>query len=194
LLYISFILIKNDSKFFIINYISEILGMSIFTENFLHELPEEIQKDIIKLSKIRKCNIIYTFYNEEICFINHLITTDINDKILNFTYTLKDIEYNIEDENHKYFHDKYLRIYYFKILNALQEYINEIVSNYSIDTIRKIMFHNKKNKEIEELFKDRYLIHYNKMERKKGCYIRGYYALTIGTAYCYKWKIQHCED
>jgi peptide deformylase len=56
--------------------------MSIFTENFLHELPKEIQKDIIKLSKIRKCNIIYTFYNEEICFINHLITTDINDKIL----------------------------------------------------------------------------------------------------------------
>ena len=84
--------------------------MDIFSENYLHELPEEIQKDIIKLSKKRKCNIVYNFYNEEICLINHLIATDINDKILNFTYTLKDIEYDVEDEKYKYFYDKYLRI------------------------------------------------------------------------------------
>ena len=166
--------------------------MDIFSENYLHELPEEIQKDIIKLSKKRKCNIVYNFFNEEICLINHLIATDINDKILNFRYTLKDIEYDVQDENYKYFYDKYLRIYYFKVLDALQEYINEIVSNYSIDIIRNIMFYNKKNYEIEEIFKERYPIHFDKMERKKGCYIRGYYALIIGTAYTYKWSKQSC--
>jgi hypothetical protein len=167
--------------------------MDIFIENYLHELPEEIQKYIIKLSKKRKCNIVYNFYNEEICLINDLIATDINDKILNFKYTLKDIEYDLEYENYKYFHDKYLCNYYFKVLDALQEYINEIVSNYSIDIIRNFIFHNKKKYEIEEMFKERYPIHYNKMERKKGCYIRGYYALTIGTAYCYKWCKQTSE-
>jgi hypothetical protein len=59
--------------------------MNIFIENYLHELPEEIQKYIIKLSKKKKCNIVYNFYNEEICLINGLIATDINDKILTFT-------------------------------------------------------------------------------------------------------------
>jgi hypothetical protein len=167
--------------------------MDIFTENYLHELPEEIQKDIIKLSKKRKCNIVYNFYNEEICLINHLIATDINDKILNFKYILKDIEYDVEDEHYKYFYDKYLRIYYFKVLDVLQEYINDIVSNYSIDIIRNFMFYNKKNYEIEEMFKERFPIHFDKMERKKGCYIRGYYALTIGTAYCYEWCKQTSE-
>lgn len=167
--------------------------MSIFTGNFLHELPEEIQKDIITLSKKRKCNIVYSFENNEICFINHLIVPDINDKIIDFKYTMKNIEYDVEDENYKYFYDKYLRIYYFKVLDALQEYINEIVSNYSIDIIRNFMFHSKKNYEIEEMFKERFPIHFDKMERKKGCYIRGYYALTICTAYCIKWKKQPCE-
>jgi len=166
--------------------------MNIFTENYFHELPEEIQKDIIKLSKKRKCNIVYSFYNEEICFINNLIATDINDKILEFTYTLKDIEYDVEDENYKYFYDKYLRIYYFKILDVLQEYINNIVSNYSIDIIQNLMFYNKENYEIEEMFKERYPIHYDKIKRKKGCYIRAYYALTISTAYTYRWSKQSC--
>jgi hypothetical protein len=55
------------------------------------------------------------------------------------------------------------------------------------------MFHSKKNYEIEEMFKERFPIHFDKMERKKGCYIRGYYALTICTAYCIKWKKQPCE-
>jgi len=166
--------------------------MNIFTDNYLHELPEEIQKDIIKLSKKRKCNIVYNFYNEEICFINHLIDTDINDKILNFIFILKDIEYDVEDENYKYFYDKYLRIYHFKVLDALQEYINEIISNYSIDIIRNSMFNNKENYEIEEMFKERYPIHFDKIERKKGCYIKAYYALILGTAYTYKWSKQLC--
>ena len=143
--------------------------MSIFTGNFLHELPEEIQKYIIKLSKKSKCNIVYSSENEEICIIYHLIAADINDKILDFKYTIKDIEYDVEDENYKYFYDKYLSIYYFKVLDALQEYINEIVSNYSIDIIRNFMFHSKKDYEIEEMFKERFPIHFDKMERKKGC-------------------------
>ena len=168
--------------------------MSIFSENFLHELPEEIQKEIIKLSKKRKCKVVYYAKNEEVCFINHLIDIDINKKILDFKYTIEGIEYDVEDENCEYFYDKYLHIYYFKVLDALQEYINEIVSNSSIDTIRKSMFHNVRKSEIEEMFKERYPIHYNKMERKKGCYIRGYYALTLGTAYCYKLgNMQPCE-
>ena len=58
--------------------------MSIFTENYLHELPEEIQIKIIKLSKKRKCNIVYYTKNEEVCFINHLIDININNKILDF--------------------------------------------------------------------------------------------------------------
>ena len=61
------------------------------------------------------------------------------------------------------------------------------------DIIRNFMFHSKKNYEIEEMFKERFPIHFDKMERKKGCYIRGYYALTICTAYCIKWKKQPCE-
>jgi len=63
--------------------------MSIFTENYLHELPEEIQMKIIKLSKKRKCNIVYYTTKEEICFINHLIDININNKILDFEYTIK---------------------------------------------------------------------------------------------------------
>jgi hypothetical protein len=124
-----------------------------------------------------------------------LIATDINDKILDFEYTIKEIEYDVEDENSEYFYDKYLYSYYFKVLDALQEYINEIVSNYSIDTIKKmmIMFYNKQNNEIEEMFKERYPIHYDKMERKKDCYIRAYYALTICSAYCYNWGMQPCD-
>ena len=169
--------------------------MSIFTENYLHELPEEIQMKIIKLSKKRKCNIVYYTKKEEICFINHLIDTNINNKILDFEYTIKGFEYDVEDENSEYFYDKYLYRYYFRVLDALQEYINEIVSNCAIDTIKNmmIMFYNKKNNEIEEMFKERYPIHYDKIERKKDCYIRAYYALTIGSAYCYNWGMQPCE-
>ncbi|NDC55445.1 MAG: hypothetical protein EBZ69_01260 [Alphaproteobacteria bacterium] len=164
--------------------------MDIFTVNFLDELPKDIYEYIIKLSKKEKCNIVYKFENDEICFINHLITDKINKKILNFEYTLKDIEYDIEDEKYKYFYDKYLCVYHLQVLNALQEYINKIVSNYPIKIIRKIMFTNLSNKEIEELFKEKYPKHYDKIKRKKGCYIRGYYALMLGTAYCYNWNMQ----
>ena len=124
-----------------------------------------------------------------------MIDININNKILDFEYTIKEVEYDAEDENSEYFYDKYLYSYYFRVLDALQEYINEIVSNCSIDTIKKmmIMFYNKQNNEIEEMFKERYPIHYDKMERKKDCYIRAYYALTIGSAYCYNWGMQPCD-
>lgn len=167
--------------------------MSIFTENYLHELPEEIQIKIIKLSKMRKYNIVYYTKNEEMCFINHLIDININNKILDFEYTIKGVEYDVKDENSEYFYDKYLYLYYFRVLDALQEYINEVVSNCSIDTIRKKLFYNKQNNEIEEIFKERYPIHYDKMELKKDCYIRAYYALTIGSAYCHNWGMKPCE-
>ena len=166
--------------------------MSIFTENYLHELPEEIQIKIIKLSKKRKCNIVYYTKNEEVCFINHLIDININNKILDFEYTIKGVEYDAEDENNGYFYDKYLYCYYFRVLDALQEYINEIVSNCSIDTIRKKLFYNKQNNEIEEIFREKYPIYYDKIERKKDCYIRAYYALTISSTYCHNWGMKPC--
>jgi len=55
------------------------------------------------------------------------------------------------------------------------------------------MLKGKKKNEIKEMFKERYPIYFDKIETKKSCYIREYYALTISTAYCIKWKMQSCE-
>jgi len=105
----------------------------IFTENYLHEIPKDIQLLIIDYSKRTYYDI--KVYVSTISNLNNrkkYVSKRMHKKIMKLTYSIK----NVEKYSHKFI-DRYKTSFF-----ALKKHIRNIISNLKIEKIQEIFSYN----------------------------------------------------
>jgi hypothetical protein len=112
----------------------------LFSENYLHELPADIQMDIMVLSQKTYRNIVIKCVKHILNFDRSVISKKLNRHMRKFVFTIRDIEY-INNKNKKVI-ERYrcdISKYVDKLQNSLVSHINKFIKHYSINYIRNIL-------------------------------------------------------
>lgn len=114
----------------------------LFYENYLHELPKEIQTNIMDLSKKVYCNIEIRCAKHILYYDKSIISIKLNRKLLKFVYTIYNVEY-IDNTNANnrvdHLYSNILCNYRDKINFAIQSHINKCIKYHPINYIRDIL-------------------------------------------------------
>ena len=112
----------------------------LFSENYLHELPVDIQLDIIVLSQKTYCKIEIRCEKHIIQFNKSVISKKLNRHMKKFVFTIRNVEY-INNRNRRVI-DRYRSVisnYVDKLQNSLISHIHKFIKHYSINYIRNIL-------------------------------------------------------
>jgi dGTP triphosphohydrolase len=104
----------------------------MFEENYLHDIPRDIQEMIMDISKRRYCDIYISFWNNYSNTKDSFISKRMNRNILKYSQTIKNVEIDSE---------QYLNIESYASA-TLKSHITQLVSNLKKAAIRKILYDN----------------------------------------------------
>ena len=104
----------------------------MFEENYLHDIPRDIQEMIMDISKRRYCDIYISFWNNYSNTKDSFISKRMNRNILKYSQTIKNVEIDSE---------QYLNIESYA-LTILKSHITRLVSNLKKAAIIKILYDN----------------------------------------------------
>jgi hypothetical protein len=104
----------------------------MFKENYLHDIPKDIQEMIMDISKRRYCDIYISFWNNYINTRDSFISKRMNRNILKYSQTIKNVEIDSV---------QYVNIESYA-LAILKSHITRLVSNLKKAAIRKILYDN----------------------------------------------------
>ncbi len=104
----------------------------MFEENYLHDIPRDIQEMIMDISKRRYCDIYISYWNNYSNTKDSFISKRMNRNILKYSQTIKNVEIDS---------GKYLNIESYA-LATLKSHITRLVSNLKKAAIRKILYDN----------------------------------------------------
>ncbi len=104
----------------------------MFEENYLHDIPRDIQEMIMDISKRRYCDIYISFWNNYSNTKDSFISKRMNRAILKYSKTIKNVEIDSE---------QYVNIESYA-LATLKSHITRLVSNLKKAAIRKILYDN----------------------------------------------------
>jgi len=104
----------------------------MFKENYLHDLPRDIQEMIIDISKRQYCDIYISFWNNYRYTKYRFISKRMDRRILKYSKTIKNVEIDSE---------QYVNIDSYA-LSILKSHITGLVSNLKKEAIRKILYDN----------------------------------------------------
>jgi len=104
----------------------------MFEENYLHDIPRDIQEMIMDISKRRYCDIYISFWNNYSNTRDSFISKRMNRNILKYSQTIKNVEIDSEQCVN-------IEIYSLAILKS---HITRLVSNLKKPAIRKILYDN----------------------------------------------------
>jgi len=104
----------------------------MFEENYLHDIPKDIQEMIMDISKRRYCDIYISFWNNYINTRDSFISKRMNRNILKYSQTIKNVEIDSV---------QYVNIESYA-LAILKSHITRLVSNLKKAVIRKILYDN----------------------------------------------------
>ena len=104
----------------------------MFEENYLHDIPRDIQEMIMDISKRRYCDIYISFWNNYSNTRDSFISKRMNRNILKYSQTIKNVEIDSE---------QYLNIESYASA-TLKSHITQLVSNLKKAAIRKILYDN----------------------------------------------------
>ena len=104
----------------------------MFEENYLHDIPRDIQEMIMDISKRRYCDIYISYWNNYSNMKDSFISKRMNRKILKYSQTIKNVEIDS---------GQYLNIESYA-LATLKSHITKLVSNLKKAAIRKILYDN----------------------------------------------------
>ena len=104
----------------------------MFKENYLHDIPKDIQEMIMDISKRRYCDIYISYWNNYSNAKNSFISKRMNRTILKYSETIKNVEIDSE---------QYANIESYA-LSTLKSHIRRLVSNLKKTAIRKILYDN----------------------------------------------------
>ena len=166
--------------------------VQIFYENYLHELPNEIQMHIIDLSKKNYCDLKIICKKHNIFFDKSIISKKLNKYIIcKFVYTIKNIEYvENPDEDLIGYTNMISNICNYKdmIIDSLKSHIKKFIKYYPQKYIRKILY-NYDIYDAEELYKRDYLNSYDTALEEYGCYEKALYTEILLKSYYYVYDI-----
>lgn len=122
-------------------------GKRLFSQNYLHELPHDIQLDIMVLSQKTYCKIVIKCEKHILNFDKSVISKKLNRHMRKFVFTIRDVEYIIHDVDYIYNKNKkimeryrgVISNYIKKLNNSLLSHINKFIKHYSINYIRDIL-------------------------------------------------------
>jgi hypothetical protein len=104
----------------------------MFEENYLHDIPRDIQEMIMDISKRRYCDIYISFWNNYSNTRDSFISKRMNRNILKYSQTIKNVEIDSE---------QFVNIESYS-LAILKSHITRLVSNLKKPAIRKILYDN----------------------------------------------------
>jgi hypothetical protein len=104
----------------------------MFEENYLHDIPRDIQEMIMDISKRRYCDIYISYWNNYSNTKDSFISKRMNRNILKYSQTIKNVEIDSE---------QYLNIESYASA-TLKSHITQLVSNLKKAAIRKILYDN----------------------------------------------------
>ncbi len=105
----------------------------VFTDNYLHEMPNDIQLLIVEYSKCKYHNIyVNVATNSTLNKRKMYVSKRMHKKIMNLKYCYKNVEINSLE-----FIDRYKTAFF-----SLKNHIRDIISNLKIDKIRDILSYN----------------------------------------------------
>ena len=104
----------------------------MFEENYLHDIPRDIQEMIMDISKRRYCDIYISFWNNYSNTRDNFISKRMNRNILKYSQTIKNVEIDSE---------QFVNIESYS-LAILKLHITRLVSNLKKPAIRKILYDN----------------------------------------------------
>jgi hypothetical protein len=105
----------------------------VFTENYLHEIPEDIQKLIIEYTAHKYYDIYVTVTtNSNLKKRRQFVSKSMHKKIMKFAYYHKNVSTYT-----KTFYDRYMISFF-----ALKEHIRNIISNLKNSQINEIFIYN----------------------------------------------------
>jgi hypothetical protein len=104
----------------------------MFEENYLHDIPRDIQEMIMDISKRRYCDIYISFWNNYSNTKDSFISKRMNRNILKYSQTIKNVEIDSE---------QYTNIESYA-LTILKSHITRLVSNLKKAAIIKILYDN----------------------------------------------------
>ena len=104
----------------------------MFEENYLHDIPWDIQEMIMDISKRRYCDIYISFWNNYSNTRDSFISKRMNRNILKYSQTIKNVEIDSE---------QFVNIESYS-LAILKSHITRLVSNLKKPAIRKILYDN----------------------------------------------------
>ena len=112
----------------------------LFSENYLHELPHDIQLDIMVLSKKTYCKILIKCEKHILNFDKSVISKKLNRHMYKFVFMIHDVE-SINNKNKKIIelYRGVISNYVEKLHNSLVSHINKFIKHYSINYIRDIL-------------------------------------------------------
>lgn len=104
----------------------------MFEENYLHDIPWDIQEMIMDISKRRYCDIYISFWNNYSNARDCFISKRMNRNILKYSQTIKNVEIDSE---------QFVNIESYASA-ILKSHITRLVSNLKNAAIRKILYDN----------------------------------------------------
>ena len=104
----------------------------MFEENYLHDIPRDIQEMIMDISKRRYCDIYISFWNNYSNTKDSFISKRMNRNILKYSQTIKNVEIDSE---------QFVNIESYASA-ILKSHITRLVSNLKKPAIRKILYDN----------------------------------------------------
>ena len=104
----------------------------MFEENYLHDIPRDIQEMIMDISKRRYCDIYISFWNNYSNTKDSFISKRMNRNILKYSQAIKNVEIDSE---------QYTNIESYA-LTILKSHITRLVSNLKKTAIIKILYDN----------------------------------------------------
>jgi hypothetical protein len=104
----------------------------MFEDNYLHDIPRDIQDMIMDISKRRYCDIYISYWNNYSNTKDSFISKRMNRNILKYSQTIKNVEIDS---------GQYLNIESYA-LATLKSHITRLVSNLKKAAIRKILYDN----------------------------------------------------
>ena len=104
----------------------------MFEENYLHDIPRDIQEMIMDISKRRYCDIYISFWNNYSNTRDNFISKRMNRNILKYSQTIKNVEIDSE---------QFVNIESYASA-ILKSHITRLVSNLKKPAIRKILYDN----------------------------------------------------
>jgi hypothetical protein len=105
----------------------------VFTDNYLHEMPYDIQLLIVEYSKCKYHNIcVNVATNSTLNKRRMYVSKRMHKKIMNLKYCYKNVEINSLE-----FIDRYKTAFF-----SLKNHIRDIISNLKIEQIRDILSYN----------------------------------------------------